>query len=178
MYLYSSTSKRKALATVVFVSFVTFATAVFPQGFSTPEALLDARAKLMSRDCDLECSRKVASMYSQQFLKLIKDSLVKTLSTSSDRTNDARILFGKDIDQKELVEMSPTEVFAHQLLHRNQSTPAEYSYSKTEVLRKKYTSPNEVKVVVRKSGLPGASSMSEEEIVHLIKEGGEWRIRY
>jgi len=178
MYLYFSTSKRKALATLVIVSFVTFATAVFSQRFSTPEALIEAREHLLTGDCDLECSRKVASMYSQQFLRIAKDSLVKTLSTSSDRTNDARILFGKDIEQKELEQMSPTDVFAHQLLYKGQSIPDEYRYSKTEILSKKYVSPNEVKIVVRKSGLPVAPKMSEEEIIHLIKEDEKWKLRY
>lgn len=178
MHLYSSTSKRKALAIVVIVSFVAFSTTVFSQGFSTPEALLDAWAGLMKNDCDRECSKKVASMYSRQFLQLNKDSLVNTLRFSSDRTNDVLFLFGKDIGQKELLQMSPTDVFAYQLVHKGQSIPDEYRYTKTEILSKKYISPNEVRVVVRKSGLPAAPEMSEEEIIHLIKEAGEWKLRY
>ena len=178
MKVYSSILRRKAIAIVVNVSFLFFATTVFSQGFKTPEALLDAWTNLITHDCDLDCSKKIASMYSQQILQLNKDALVRTLRYSSDRSNDALILFGKDIGQKELVQMSPTDVFAHQLAHRDQSIPDEYRYSQTEILSKKYMSPNEVKVVVRRRGLPAAPEMSEEEIIHLIKEDGEWKLRY
>ena len=178
MKVYSSILNRKALAIVVHVSLLVFSTTVFSQAFTTPEALLDAWTNLITRDCDLECSKRLASMYSQQILQLNKDALVRTLRYSPDRTSDALILFGKDIGQKELVQMSPTDVFAHQLLHRDQSIPDAYRYSQTEILSTKYTSPNEVRVVMRRSGLPAAPKMSEEEIVHLIKEDGEWKLRY
>jgi hypothetical protein len=173
-----STSERKALATLAIVLFATFATAGFSQEFSTPEELLEARANSLTGNCDLECSRTAASMYSQKFLNLNKNSIVKTLSITSDRLNDARILFGTNIKQKELEKMSPHDVFAHQLFHNNQSIPDEYRYSKTEILSKKYISPNEVKIVVRNSGLPTAPKMSEEEIIQLIKEDGKWKLRY
>ena len=178
MKLYSSTRRRKVLAIVVSVSFLAFSTTVFAQGFRTPEALLDAWMNLITHDCDLECSKRVASMYGQQFLQLNKDALVRTLRHSPDRSNDALILFGQDIGHKELVQMSPTDVFAHQLLYRDQSIPDEYRYAQTEILSMKYISPNEVTAVVRRSGLPAAPKMAEEEIVRLIREGGEWKIGY
>ena len=178
MQFYSSTRMRKALALVVNVAFLAFSTTVFSQGFRTPEALLDAWTNLITHVCDLECSKRVASMYGQKFLQLNKDALVRTLRYSADRSNDALILFGKDIGHKELVQMSPTEVFAHQLLYRDQSIPDEYRYSQTEILSIKYISPNEVTAVIRLSGLPAAPQMSEEEVVHLIKEGGEWKLGY
>jgi hypothetical protein len=178
MKVYSPILRRKAFALVVNVSLLVFSTTVFSQEFTTPEALLEAWTNLITRECDLECSKRVAGMYSQQILQLNKDALVRTLRYSTDRTNDALILFGKDIGQKELVQMSPTDVFAHQLLYRDQSIPDEYRYAQTEILRTKYLSPNEVKVVVRRSGLPAAPQMSEEEIIRLIKEGGEWKIGY
>ena len=178
MKVNSSILRRKALAMVVNVSLLAFSTTVFSQGFRTPEALLDAWTNLVTHDCDLECSKRVASMYGQQFLQLNKDALVRTLRYSADRSNDALILFGKDIGHKELVQMSPIDVFAHQLLYRDQSIPDEYRYSQTEILSIKYISPNEVTAVVRRSGLPAAPQMSEEEIVRLIKEGGEWKLGY
>ena len=178
MRCYSSTFKRKALAIVVNVSLLVFSTTVFSQEFSTPEALLDAWTNLITHDCDLECSKKVASMYGQQILQLNKDALVRTLRHSADRSNDALILFGKDIGQNELVQMSPTDVFAHQLFHNDQSIPDELRYSQTAILSIKYISPNEVTAVIRRSGLPAAPQMSEEEIIHLIKEDGEWKLRY
>ena len=178
MTVYSSTRMRKALAFVVNMAFLVFSTTVFSQGFKTPEALLDAWTRLMTHDCDLECAKQVARMYSQQFLQLNKDALVRTLRYSADRSNDALILFGKDIGHKELVQMSPSDIFAHQLFHKGQSIPDEIRYSQTEILSKKYISPNEVTVVVRWSGLPAAPQMSEEAIIRLIKEGGEWKLGY
>lgn len=178
MKVYSSILRRKGLAIVVNVSFLVFTTTVFSQGFRTPEALLDAWTNLITHDCDIECSQKVASMYGQKFLQLNKDTLVRTLRYSADRSNDAIFLFGKDIGHKELVQMSPTDIFAHQLSHRDQSIPDAFRYSQNEILSMKYISPNEVRAVVRRSGLPAAPKMSEEEIIRLIKEGGEWKIGY
>ncbi len=178
MKLYSPTCKLWALAIAVSVSLGVFSTTAFSQGFRSPEALLDAWTKLITHDCDLECSRRVASMYGQQILKLNKDTLVRTLRHSADRSNDALILFGKDIGHQELVQMSPTEVFAHQLFHNDQSTPDAFRYSKTEILSIKHLSPNVAQAVVRRSGLPAAPKMSEEEIVRLVKEGREWKIGY
>ncbi|MDJ0721477.1 MAG: hypothetical protein QNJ04_07595 [Desulfobacterales bacterium] len=178
MKVYSTILRCKALAIVVSVSLFVFPATVFSQEFTTPEALLDAWTKLITRDCDLECSRRLASMYSQQILQLNKDALVRTLRYSPDRTNDALILFGKDIGQKELVQMSPTDVFAHQLLYRDQSIDDAYRYAQAEVLSSKYISPNEVEVVLRRSGLPAAPKMTELETIRLVKEGGEWKIGY
>ena len=178
MHLFSSRRNPGAVALGVVVFFLAFSTTVFAQEFDTPEALVDEWASLMTHDCDLECAKKVASMYSEQFLLRNKNALVNTLRNSADRTNDALILFGEDIKQKELVQMSPSDVFAHQLYYKDRSVPDAYRYSQTEIISKQYISPREVKVVVRRSGLPAAPQMSEDEIVHLIKEGGEWRLRY
>ena len=158
--------------------FLTLSTTAYSQGFDTPEAVVEEWVTLMTHDCDLECSKKVASLYSEQFLLLNKNALVKTLRNSPDRTGDAIILFGEDIGQKDLVEMSPRDVFAHQLFYQGRSVPDAYRYSQTEIINIQYTSPKEVKVVLRRSGLPAAPQMSEEEVVHLIKEGGEWKLRY
>lgn len=156
---------------------IVIAAPAFSQAPDPLEALLSDRARLMKSDCDLDCSRKVAAMYSEEFLKRNKESLIVTLSTSTNRASDAHILFGKVIEQSVLEQMSPIDVFAHQLAHMTQSIPPEYRYAKTEILSKKTISANEVLIIVRNHGLPGAPDREDEESIHLIKEGGKWKFR-
>jgi len=63
--------------------FFSLITSVFSQALDSPEALVLARAQLMSADCNMDCSRKVAGMYSQ-----------KSLGSSPNSAADVHILFG------------------------------------------------------------------------------------
>jgi hypothetical protein len=50
-----------------------------------------------------------------------------------------------------------------------QSIPSDYRYSKTEIISKTTISANEVLIIIRKYGFPGALQMEDEETVHFIK---------
>ena len=102
--------------------------------------------------------------------------MINTLRSSSDRENDAHILFGRDISLKSLEKMSPVEVFALHLFHAGKSTPSEYRYSQTEIVNKNKISANEIHIYVRNYGLKAAPHMEEEEIIRFIKENGKWKI--
>jgi hypothetical protein len=65
--------------------------------------------------------------------------------------------------------MSPIDVFAHQLSYVAQSIPSDYRYSKTEIISKTTISANEVLIIIRKYGFPGALQMEDEETVNFIK---------
>jgi hypothetical protein len=165
-------------AVVMALVYFSLTASTFSQAFESPEALVHARAQLMGGDCGLNCSRKIAGMYSRNFLKRNKDSLVESLGSSPNRAADVHILFGKDIAQSELKQMSPIDVFANQLQYRSQSTPREYRFPETGILGKKTITLTQVQITVRKHGLPPAPRREEEEIINLVKEGGAWRISY
>ena len=176
---YHASSNRGARpAIVILLVLVSFTGAAFPQGFDTPEAVLYARDELSKGECGLDCSRKIAGMYGQRFLGLNKKSIVTTLRSSSDRANDARILIGKNISESELEKMSPGEVFALQLMNATSTVPAEYRFTRTEIIARKVVSPNEIYITVRNSGLKADPDLEEEEIIHLIKEHENWKINY
>lgn len=161
---------------VMVVVFLLFPGMAFSRDTGAPEALLDAREELNRSDCGIECSTSIAGMYSQRFLDLNKNSIVTTLRSSTDRENDTIILFGINIPQLELEQMSSEEIFAHQILHAGKSVPSEYRFTKSEVIKRKEVSPSEVYVTVRNSGLSADPDLEEEEIIHFILEGDKWKI--
>jgi len=56
--------------------------------------------------------------------------------------------------------------------------PAEYRFSKTDIIDRKIISPDSMRIRVRHHGLAASPELEEEANMHFLRENGEWKRDY
>ena len=145
--------------------------------YATPRQLLDEKISLEAGPCDLDCYITVAGMYSGSYLKGLRDSAMPALRDENYGEENAVLLFGGPVPLAALEAMSAQEFFARQLMFRGSRVPADYRFSRLEVIGENAISETEVKLQLRFSGVAARPEVEQEGAVTLVKEGGGWKIK-
>ena len=144
---------------------------------SSPDEVIKKSINMLNDDCDFDCCYTVAGLYTQRFLKVVREATLASLKANPDVNTVIRRGFGGKANTLEDVEaFTPRELFAWHTCDTIIRMPAKYRYSQVEILDVRHISPDMIEFVVRLSGVKAVPSTKEEAFYRVVRENGQWRI--